>query len=346
MQPDLLINFPYTQSAHCESGAAASLLNWHGIRLSEAMTFGIGGGLFFGYFPFIRINSLPLVTYRAAAGHILKQFARIPGITMFEQRFRNQDQAMAALDAALADSIPVGVQTGVFWLPYFPGALRFHFNAHNLVVYGKEGDEYLISDPVFPGPVRCPASDLARARFAAGALAPKGKMYYFTQTPKHLDLQPLIRQGIRSVCRMMLGSPFPLIGIRGIRFLAGRLERWPERLGRQSAELHLGHTVRMQEEIGTGGGGFRFMYAAFLQESGRELQDQALLDAAALFTEAGDCWRQFAVMAARICKGRGRPDDTYPAMAERIRGCADLEEQAFRRLQDWLREKLREKPGS
>ncbi|WPD22998.1 MAG: BtrH N-terminal domain-containing protein [Candidatus Electrothrix scaldis] len=338
MQAKLLIDFPHTQSAHCESGAAANLLNWHGIKLSEAMTFGIGGGLFFGYFPFIRLNGLPLVTYRAAAGHILKRLSKVPGVRMFEKRFRSQEQAMAELDAALADSIPVGLQTGVYWLPYFPRALRFHFNAHNLVVYGKEGDDYLISDPVFPQSVRCPAVDLARARFAAGALAPKGKMYYLSQAPKHLDMPALIRQGIHSVCRMMLGSPFPLIGVRGIRFLAGRLERWPERLGKESAELHLGHTVRMQEEIGTGGGGFRFMYAAFLQESGKLLQDQALLEAASLFTEAGDRWRQFAVMAARICKGRGTADDTYPAMAERMRICADLEEQAFRRLKEWLRE--------
>jgi hypothetical protein len=337
MQPSLLIDFPHTQSAHCESGAAASLLNYHGIKISEAMTFGIGAGLFFGYFPFIRINGLPLVTYRAAAGHILKRLGKIPGVTMFEKKFRNKEQAMAELDAALAKSIPVGLQTGVFWLPYFPRALRFHFNAHNLVVYGKEGDEYLISDPVFPEPVRCPAQDLARARFAAGALAPKGKMYYLTQSPDRLELRPLIRQGIQSVCRMMQGSPFPLIGVKGIRFLAGRLVRWPERLGKESAELHLGHTVRMQEEIGTGGGGFRFMYASFLQESAKELQDQTLADCAALFTEAGDRWRQFAVMAARICKNRGGPDDTYPAMAERIRACADLEERAFLKLRSWLK---------
>ena len=102
---------------------------------------------------------------------------------------------MAELDAALDNSIPVGLQTGVYWLPYFPSALRFHFNAHNLVVYGKEGDEYLISDPVFPGPVRCPAEDLARARFASGALAPKGKMYYLTQVPDHLERRPLIVTG-------------------------------------------------------------------------------------------------------------------------------------------------------
>jgi hypothetical protein len=327
-----MINFAHTQSAHCESGVAANLLGHKGIKISEAMAFGIGGGLFFGYLPFVRINGLPLVTYRCAAGHILKRIAGIPGISMYQKKFRDSTRAMAALDEALERSIPVGLQTGVYWLPYFPRALRFHFNAHNLVVYGKEGDDYLISDPVFPGPVRCPAEDLARARFASGALAPKGKMYYLSQVPEHLERRALIVKSIKSVGKMMLDSPFPLIGVKGIRFMANRLEKWPERLGKESADLHLGHVVRMQEEIGTGGGGFRFMYAAFLQESAGELQDNSLLDCAALLTKAGDRWRQFAVMAARICKDRARQDDSYLAMAEQLRECARLEEQIFRQL--------------
>ncbi len=337
MRPGLLPDFSHTQSAHCESGVTANLLRHGGIDISEAMAFGIGCGLFFGYLPFVRLNGLPLVTYRSAAGHILKRIGKTPGITMHQQKFRDKDQAMAALDAALDNSIPVGLQTGVYWLPYFPSSLRFHFNAHNLVVYGKEGDEYLISDPVFPGPVRCPAADLARARFASGALAPKGKMYYLTQLPEELKRRPLIVKGIRSVCKMMLDSHFPLIGIKGIRFLADRLERWPERLGRKSADLHIGHVVRMQEEIGTGGGGFRFMYAAFLQESGDILQDQSLRDYAAQLTRTGDGWRQFALIAARICKNRAHPEDTYAAMADQIRQCGALEENVFRQLEGWVK---------
>jgi len=337
MKPKLLINFPHTQSAHCESGVVSNLLGHKGIDVSEAMAFGIGGGLFFGYLPFIRINRLPLVTYRSAAGQILNRFAKIPGISMYQKKFRSMDQAMEELDAALKDGIPVGLQTGVFWLPYFPRALRFHFNAHNLVVYGKEGDQYLISDPVFPEPVRCPAKDLTRARFASGALAPKGKMYYLTHVPEHFELKPLIIQGIQSVYKMMLTSPFPLIGVKGMRFLANRLAKWPERLGKKSADLHLGHVVRMQEEIGTGGGGFRFMYAAFLQESAKELQDRNLMEYGALLTKAGDRWRQFAVMAARVCKDRARQGDTYTVMAEQIRECAALEEKVFRELRQWLK---------
>ncbi len=335
---NLLFDFPHRQSAHCESGVAANLLTQRGIKISEAMAFGIGGGLFFGYLPFIRINGLPLVTYRSPAGHILRQIASINEVCMYEKKFRNPDEAMAALDQALAASLPVGLQTGVFWLPYFPKALRFHFNAHNLVVYGKQGEEYLISDPVFPAPVRCPAEDLARARFASGALAPKGKMYYLTRTPPELDYGPLIARGIRSVCRMMLDSYFPLIGVRGIRFLAKRMRHWPQRLGRERAELHLGHVVRMQEEIGTGGGGFRFMYAAFLQEGAAIMQDQELREYAALLTAAGDAWREFAAMAVRICKGRVRPDDSYPAMVECLNQCAALEGKAFAGLKQWAKQ--------
>jgi len=335
-----MIDFPHHQSAHCESGVAANLLTYNGIHISEAMAFGIGGGLFFGYLPFIRINHLPLVTYRAAAGKILQRIADIPGVTMVRTTFRNQFRAMEALDTALAASVPVGLQTGVFWLPYFPKALRFHFNAHNLVVYGKDGEDYLISDPVFPGPVRCLAKDLQRARFAAGALAPKGKMYYLARVPAEFDRASLIVQGIQYVCKMMLGSPFPLIGVKGINFLAGRLEKWPRRLGRKNADLHLGHVVRMQEEIGTGGGGFRFMYGAFLQECADELQDNFLRDCASSLTLAGDSWRQFAVMAARLCKNRAQPGDTYPAMAGTIRQCADLEKQTFVNLQTWVKEQL------
>lgn len=328
--------FVHSQSAHCESGVCSNLLSHKGLHISEAMAFGIGGGLFFGYFPFVRIHGLPLVTYRAAACGILKRFAALPGFSLYQKQFRDQTSAGAELDAALTRSIPVGLQAGVFWLPYFPKALRFHFNAHNLVVYGKEGNEYLVSDPVFPDPVRCSVKDLTRARFASGTLAPKGKMYYFQRVPTDIDYAKAIKNGIRFVCRMML-SPVPFVGVHGIRFLAGRIEKWPEKLGEKNTILHLGHVVRMQEEIGTGGGGFRFMYAAFLQESAEKLDAPYLKESAELFTRAGDMWRQFAVIAARCCKDRMQEGDSYKAMSDKLRECAALEQQAYTGLRAWLK---------
>jgi len=315
------IDFKHRQSAHCESGVSSNLLFHYGLDISEAMAFGVGAGLFFGYLPFIRINHLPLTTFRCELGGILKRLTRKLGVKIHFEKFRNPEKAMAALDRRLEEGVP-----------YFPSAYRFHFNMHNLVVYGKEGDDYLISDPVFPEPQRCSGKDLAKARFAQGALAPKGAMYYLTDVPRDIDLRDPICKGIKAVCHRMLKVPGPIIGVRGIRFLAGQLEKWPRKLGKRKACLYLGQLVRMLEELGTGGAGFRFMYAAFLQESAGILNQNRLIDLSAKMTLAGDRWRSFAVLGARNCKNRATESDSFKTMADILRDCARMEAEIYQEL--------------
>jgi hypothetical protein len=326
------INFKHRQSAHCESGVTANLISHYGEQMSEAMAFGIGAGLFFAYLPFIKLNDLPLTTFRCITGGIINRTMKELGITMESRKFRDPELSMEILDQTLAMGIPVGLQTGAWWLPYFPPAYRFHFNMHNLVVYGKSGNDYLISDPVFPEPVVCNRLDLMKARFAKGTLAPKGKMYYLTRVPERIDLQPAVRSGIKAVTKAMLKTPLPIVGVRGIRFLADRMERWPKKLGDEKALLYLGQLIRMQEEIGTGGAGFRFIYAAFLQEAATTLRDDRLKGFSSTMTAIGDGWREFAVVAARNCKGRAGENDSFAAMANILRDCAKREEALYKEL--------------
>lgn len=327
-----LIDFIHRQSAHCESGVASNLLYHYGIDCSEALAFGIGEGLFFGYMPFIRIDRLPLTTYRCRTGEIFKRVTQRLGVTVVKKKFRNPKKAMDALDDKLAQGIPTGCQTGAFWLPYFPPAFRFHFNMHNLVVIGKDKGDYIISDPVFDNPVRCPGPDLMKARFAKGALAPKGAMYFFDNIPGNSDIRDAIRSSIQSVCKTMLKIPIPFFGVKGIRFLAKRLKRWPQHLGEENAQLHLSQLIRMQEEIGTGGGGFRFIYAAFLQEAAGILDNESLETISQKMTFTGDRWRTFAASGARICKGRAKNGDTYDDLAGILNECADMETRIYTEL--------------
>ena len=124
----------------------------------------------------------------------------------------------------------------------------------------------------------------------------------------------------------------PFLGTRGIRWMADRLERWPEKLGPEQARKWVGSVVRMQEEIGTGGAGFRFMYAAFLQEAASLLESSLLQDSARELTAIGDRWRDFAVHGAMLVKGRGSEDQTYPRLAGILRECAAREHELFKRL--------------
>ncbi len=326
------IDFKHRQSAHCESGVTSNLLFHYNVNCSEALAFGIGSGIFFGYLPFIRLNNLPLTTYRCAVGNIFKLTNKRLNVIVKRQKFKSPHKAMQALDDKLKDGIPVGCQTGAYWLPYFPPAFRFHFNMHNLVVIGKQGDDYIISDPVFNDPVICHKSDLMKARFAKGALAPSGSMYYLKSIPENPDIEKAVKTGIKSVCKTMLKIPFPIFGIKGIKFLAHRIKKWPLKLGKESAGLHLGQLIRMQEEIGTGGGGFRFMYAAFLQEAAVILKNNRINYLSEQMTQTGDEWRKFAASGARICKGRAKSIDTYDAIAEILIQCAKMEKTIYQEL--------------
>lgn len=49
-------------------------------------------------------------------------------------------------------------------------------------------------------------------------------------------------------------------------------------------QAYLAQLVRMQEEIGTGGGGFRYIYAAFLQQSHVYHPKDELLEISKTFT--------------------------------------------------------------
>ena len=264
MNIEVQIPFEHHQSAHCETGVISNLLSHHGLPISEAMVFGIGSGLFFGYFPFIRLNHLPLSAFRISTGGIMKRVCKRLGVHLKWEKFRNAQKAMDILDQRLAQQIPVGCRTGAYWLSYFPRQLRFHFNMHNLVVFGKNGSDYLISDPVFPDPVVCSETSLRKARFAKGSMPPKGKMYHIESMPDQVDWPKAISKANKEVCRTMLRAPGPFLGVKGIRYLAKKMEKWPVKLGEEKASLYLGQIIRMQEEIGTGGAGFRFIYAAFL----------------------------------------------------------------------------------
>jgi hypothetical protein len=332
-----VIPFAHRQSAHCETGVLSNLLSHHGLAVSEPMVFGIGAGLFFGYFPFIRLNRLPLTAFRAETGKIMNRASKRLGVKLHWETFKDPRRAMAALDEKIRQQIPVGCRTGAYWLSYFPRRYRFHFNMHNLVVYGKQGENYLISDPVFPDPVTCSEADLMKARFARGPMPPKGKMYYLNGIPENVDFQGAVKKGIAEVCKAMLKVPVPFMGVRGIRYLAKKLAIWPEKLGEQKAALYLGQIIRMQEEIGTGGAGFRFIYAAFLQEAAQILGLDRLLDLSERMTHVGDNWRRFALMASRNCKKRASETETYPAMADILRACADGEENLFRDLAQAIR---------
>jgi Domain of unknown function (DUF4872)/Butirosin biosynthesis protein H, N-terminal len=323
----MAMEFQHRHAAHCESGVISNLYSHHGVPMSESMAFGLASALSFAYLPFIKLSGLPLIAYRMPPRAIIKGLLAPLAASFAFETFRSAQAGQARLDALLAQGRIVGAQTSVYWLPYFPPDMRFHFNAHNLLVYGRQGDDYLIGDPVFEAPVRCASADLARARFAKGLLAPKGLLYYPTAITRTAIPPEALRKAIRKTCRTML-APVPIAGVAGMRLLARKVAGLPA--DSPDSAAFLGHIVRMQEEIGTGGAGFRFIYAAFLQEAAQIASLPALGALADRLTTIGDGWRALALKAARMVKGR--EPMTPPIIAALLRAQAAQEEAFFRDL--------------
>ncbi|WP_428026883.1 BtrH N-terminal domain-containing protein [Arcobacter sp.] len=324
-------DFEHSQFAHCESGVVSTLLTHYGLKISEPMAFGITSTLSFAFFPFIKINNLPLIAYRDLPKNIVKKIEKVLGITILKKQYKNLLEANLELTKLVEkEKKLVGLQTSVFYLPYMPENMRFHFNAHNLLVYGKKGKNYKISDPVFEDVVECSEKDLTKARFAKGAFAPKGFIYYPTNIPKEIDFSAILKKAIKKNAKSML-TPFPFAGIKGMKKLAKSIEKLQNNTDERFIKNYLTHIVRMQEEIGTGGGGFRFLYAAFLQESKQyNLDNKKLQKASELIIQSGDTLRFFALKCVESAKKIEKFD--AKEISSILQKASTLEEEAFKLL--------------
>ena len=333
------LDFIHKPSGHCENGVVSNLLRFYGINLSEAMVFGLGSGLFFAHMPFIRLHGMAVTSFRPLPGEIFSRVVMLLNIKMKRYKFRDKDKAMKTLDDILLSGIPVGMLVGVYHLPYFPKEYRFHFNAHNICVIGKEDNVYTVSDPVVVDKCTLTYDELKLVRFANGTYPPKGRMYYITDvSSKKMVDKEAIRRSILRNCSRMLRIPIPMFGVNGIRYLAGRMRKWEKRLGPKKAALNLAQVIRMNEEIGTGGAGFRFIYAAFLQEASDLMNEPLLREFSKQMTSIGDMWRDFSYNAARLFKKRDPESITYDQLADKLILIADREEQLFIGLEKLMKD--------
>ncbi len=319
-------NFNHSQYAHCESGVISSMLTHAGLAISEPMAFGLTSSLTFAFLPIIKINGMPLIAYRAMPKNIINRIQKVLDVKIYKKSFKNMLQANLELDKALENAKLVGLQTSVFYLPYMPQDMRFHFNAHNLIVYGKDANTYNISDPVFPNVVKSNQKELNKARFAKGAFAPNGFMYFIEETPKEIDFSSILQKAIRKNAKAML-TPFSYAGVKGMKKLASAIEKLPKKDERY-IKNYLTHIVRMQEEIGTGGGGFRYLYAAFLKECiTYNLDEKKLLRASELMELSGDTLREFALKCVESAKKIERFNSQD--VAEILKKASVYEQEAF-----------------
>jgi len=86
------------------------------------------------------------------------------------------------------------------------------------------------------------------------------------------------------------------------------------------------------EDQGTGGAGFRFMYATFLRQAAQIFNSPELEGLSKKMMEIGDGWRKISYFAAKIGKNRDLGPDKLGELSNMILERADVEEQFYKEL--------------
>ncbi len=135
----------------------------------------------------------------------------------------------------------------------------------------------------------------------------------------------------------MLKIPLPFLGVKGIRRFADKVLDWPKYTKDEDslADKIFRITIFLEDQ-GTGGAGFRFLYASFLQEAAKVLNNPRLDDMSKEMMKIGDGWREISLASAKIAKQRDFSREKLMEIGNLLRVRADLEEAFFLNLRKEL----------
>jgi hypothetical protein len=259
-------------------------------------------------------------------------------IKFHEQRFRTEDEGVKALDNVIQKGHPTAVQVDFFYMKYMPEWQRVHINAHYIIVFGVNGSNYMVSDSYYKQKSQLDKQTLQIARFAGGMMAPKGTMFYVDHIPENISLEKPVISGIKKAAFNMIRLPIPFLGVKGIHRFADKLLEWPS-LARDLEDLS-DRVMKINvflEDQGTGGGGFRYMYATFLQQAATIVREPGLSEMSKEMMEIGDKWRNISYFAAKIGKNRDLGPERMKELSEMIHSQADSEQKFFTELYKLVR---------
>ena len=279
---------------HCETTAFRNVLAHAGMDLSEEMLFGLGEGLGFIYW-FMKGKKVampyPFVGYRGGkvVEVIAKGAARL-GVGCKAVETGSAQRAYDNVARLLASATPVCVYVDMAGLPYMHLPEEAHFGGHAIALYRiDEADGTARVSDCLDEPQTITLDDLARARASTHQPFPPKNRHLELKLPTHRPaLEDAVSDAIGANARAMAEPPISNFGLKGLLRFAAEVKKWPAMLSPDSLLWALVYAFVYIETGGTGGRGFRPMYARFLREAHALTGGPNLLEAAELYERCGE----------------------------------------------------------
>lgn len=327
-----LLDVNHHPGRHCASTGICNLVNYHGINWSEAMCFGLGQGIAVWFMNFPGLSPSRIVHVRTI--DLEAQFFSSIGHPFQWETFATPEESEQGLRARLDSGVPVILRTDLYYLPYYGSST--HYPGHVITVWGYKADRrvFLVTDTERQDLYEVPFENMQKARFCqVDFMTISGHMFSPPEIRPPDRLAERIRKAIAANSRTMIDGLEEIRGIDGIAGGVDGLRQWEAEILDWSEFKDWQWTARFLyqniEKRGTGGGGFRFLYADFLTETSAYLPEIADSGLDRQMTGLGQAWQALALSFKKVSEAT-QADFAEPL--EKLSRVADLEEAYHRKV--------------
>jgi hypothetical protein len=283
-----------------------------GLPYSEAMLFGIAGGIGAGIFSFV-YDKADFASFFIAgrhnwqddAGYSNDAFRRL-GVTPKIRNTAGAKVAAGHLKDALAEG-PCVAWVDMVHLPHRGLPAIFNGGGYHVITVHRIDEEAgtaTIGD-LADEPITMALDDLARAR--GRIKKQQNRLLSVAEAPGSRDLTAMVREGLKSChegrpgigAKVMVNFTLEAFRVWGHRMQGSRDKESWERIFPRGGRLWRGLTSIHDhiEHHGTGGGLCRLIFAEFLSEAAEATGNGALRDLAGQYQELGRRWSELAEAA-------------------------------------------------
>lgn len=291
-QKALVDGFVHRPGKHCGSTALSDFFSAQGMALSEIQAIGLGGAPGAAFFAFPGLSPSHYVLPRNPG---LEQDAfNALGIPFNWKIYKDTAAAERELLESIAKGRPVLLQTDIRYLAHYN--TKTHFNGHVVVAAGYDLDQGLVflADTQFEGLQPVGLEDLSKARFSKAPPLPLMGNSFVLPEEITLPATPQTRHHLQGLGRWVAHRQglTPTKSLMSLEAMEALVREMPNFAKAPDANWVAKWTYQIVERRGTGGGGFRQLFAQYL--SGLKEEIPQVDEAAQLMSQSAAHWSEMA----------------------------------------------------
>lgn len=323
----IIDNWVHIPGVHCGSTALRDVVTYYGYNFSEAMCFGLGGGLGFFYAKGENLSPTRMIHLRGPEMEP-NFFSLIDKPTSWKYE-QDENKAFEIAKEWINRDVPVLIQTDIFYLDHYRSST--HFPGHIVSVWGydDEIETVFLADTGFEGLQTVSYDHFKKGRISKALPFPLENNWFEVNLKESiLPLSKIIPEAICRNARFMIEGTKSIRGESGVKMVKLWAEELPNWADTPDWKWCTRFAYQVIEKRGTGGGGFRWIYRDFLRESEKTIPALKEYKLSEKMDLIGEKWSEISSLLKQISENE-RDRSLFKKGSKMARELGEVEEEFY-----------------